>query len=78
MRSGRKVDMVGFLGANKIIGSDGITPFTARSFYQSTMSPQRSSYGAYNLGSTRHGDAPQDIAIPTCSSSIGTRAGRQT
>ena len=78
MRSGRKVDMVGFFGANKIIGSNGITPFTARSLYQSTMSPQRSLYGGYNLGSTRHGDAPQVIATPTCSSSIGIRAGKQT
>ena len=53
-----KSDIVGVFGANKIIGSSGMNPFTARSFYQSTMSPQRSSYGAYNLGSTRHGDAP--------------------
>ena len=52
VRSGKKSDMVGVFGANKIIGSSGINPFTARSFYQSTMSPQRSSYGAYNLGST--------------------------
>ena len=51
--------MVGFFRANKIIGSNESNPFTARSSYQSTMSPQRSSHGAYNLGSTSHGDAPQ-------------------
>ena len=52
--------MVGIFGAKKIIGSNEINPFTARSFYQSTMSPQRSSYGAYNLGSTSYGCAAKE------------------
>lgn len=73
--------MVGFFGAKKLIGSKEINPFTARSFYQSTMSPHRYSHGAYN-GTTlvlrvmemrRKG-----IAVPTRSSSIGIRDGRQT